>query len=151
MIKETIYFTPQDLDDWKNKTLLKQWKEEYPNLIPDHMFNIFNARKALNTYVFGELFTGIQFAKQGYSFLYEPWIENFLLTESQGLKDLQVQFQTIFIKQAGKELFDYITNTIKTKINKGQPDLFVYNNSGCFFVEVKRKNECLESFIKLNR
>jgi len=141
--KITIYYAEEDINKWKSKSLLKDWKKKYPTLIQDHLFDILNTRESLNLYCFGELFTGVFFAKQGYKFLYEPWIENFLLIESKKLTTLQLRFQDVFIQYAGKNLFQYITQVIAKQIKKGQPDLFIYNRKECFFVEVKKKGDIL--------
>jgi len=133
--EETIFYTLQDLENWKTKKLLHTWKKEFPDLIQNHLFNILNTRQYLNSYCFGELFTGIYYAKQGYKFLYEPWIENFLLCESKSLRDIQLQFQNIFLQHAGRETYNFITKTIAPVLKKGQPDLFVYNDRECFFAE----------------
>lgn len=151
LIPETIFFSKNNLRDWKNKTLLNKWKQQYPSLIQDHLINKVLNRKIFTTHCFGELFTGIHYAEKGYKFLYEPWIENFLLVEAKrdDLKKLQEKFINIFIEHAGVEVTKFIKNEIAKKINKGQPDLFVYNEAHCFFVEVKRENDVLSEEQKI--
>jgi len=132
------------LDAVEEKTLLYEWKKEYPDLIQDHMFQIFNQKPILGAYCFGELSVGIYFARQGYKFLFEPWLENFLLAPAgKKLRELQKRFKGIFINAAGQEIYDLITNKIASKQKKGQPDLFVYKGEECFFAEIKRKFEKL--------
>ncbi len=41
-IDELIYYLPEDLILWKNKTLLHHWKIEFPDLIQDHMLKEFD-------------------------------------------------------------------------------------------------------------
>lgn len=154
LINETITYTSQDLENWKSKKLLNNWKKEFPDLIPTHLFNILDSRQSLNTYCFGELFTGIYYARKGFKFLYEPWIENFLLFRAKikELKDLQEIFTDIFIQHTSRETYNFIQNNIAQKINKGQPDLFIYDETNSFFAEVKRKGDVVrkeqEFFIK---
>lgn len=145
MFKKTVYFEEKDLAYWKNKSLLKRWKKEYPDSIQNHMFKILNSREKLSMFCFGELYTGIYYAKKGYKFLYEPWIENFLLTKAKmpELKKLQEQFINIFVSYAGQKMFDFIQKNIAKNINKGQPDLFVYKRGDFFFVEVKKEGDSL--------
>jgi len=57
------------------------------------------------------------------------------------MAELQQKFQKIFTEHAGKEVFDYISSVIAKEINKGQPDLFIYNDDECFFAEVKKKGD----------
>jgi len=149
--EETIYFQAKDLISWKNKELLEKWKRRYPELIQNHLYQIWrknsplNSRPRLNAYGFGELYTAIHFADRGYKFLYEPWIENFLLDQPRKSKlaELRKSFQETFITHAGREVYGYITQTIANKIKKGQPDLFIYDEKEYFFVEVKKKGDKL--------
>ncbi len=103
------------------------------------------SQERLSEYCFGELYTGVHYARKGYKFLFEPWLENFLLKEAKKteLRELQLKFQNIFIQQAGQDVFDFITNVLSKKIDKGQPDLFVYRPNDCFFAEIKRERDSL--------
>lgn len=137
-----IKYSKQDIARWKNKELLKEWESKFPNLISDHLYDILVKRKELNTYCFGELFTGAYFYEKGYKILYEPWLENCLFQESIKLKGLRNRFLEIMSKAIGPEKFKAFSGGLKKKkIEKGQPDLFVYNNKDHFFVEVKREGD----------
>jgi hypothetical protein len=131
------------LRNWRDKSLLDQWRLQYPDLICNHYYDIWHKKHSLPSYGFGELWTAIHFASQGYRFLYEPWLENFLLIPSVKLADLHTQFTQIFIANAGLSLYQFIRDEIARIHTKGQPDLFVYNNDGCFFVEVKRPGDSI--------
>ena len=141
---ETLTFPKEELTKWKDKTLLYEWKRKYPDLIQVHMFEIFKQKPFLGAYCFGELSVGIYFAKQGYKFLFEPWVEDFLLAPAgKKLGGLQKKFKEIFINATGQEVYDLITKKIASKQKKGQPDLFVYKDGNHFFAEIKRKYEKL--------
>lgn len=146
---KTIYYSKEDIENWKNKKLLQKWRKQYPSLIEDHYFQIWSNKNKLNSYGFGELYTAVYYARKGYKFLYEPWLENFLLIPSVKLENIYYRFTETFIKYAGKKTHDFIQSNIASKIKKGQPDLFIYNNDECFFVEVKKKNDKLNKEQKL--
>lgn len=146
---KTVYYSKKDIEDWKNKKLLHKWRKEYPSLIEDHYLQIWSNKNKLNSYGFGELYTAVYHTRKGYKFLYEPWLENFLLIPSVKLKDTYKKFSKTFIKYAGKKTYEFIQNKIASEIKKGQPDLFIYNEDECFFVEVKKKNDKLNKEQKL--
>lgn len=148
MIKKTkIYYTQKSIGNWKSKELIKKWKKEFPALIQNHHYKIcINPKNKLPLYTFYEYFTGIFFAKKGYKFLFEPYIENYLLTEykSEELRNLQQKFLRVVRKIIGKEKFQELKN-ICQNYKTGQPDLFIYNpkTKKYFFAEIKSEKDSL--------
>lgn len=151
-----IKYSKQDIAKWKSKELLKDWKFNYPNLISDHLYDILIKRQELNTYCFGELFTGAHFCAKDYKVLYEPWLENCLFQDSVKLRESRKEFIKIMSKAIGPQEFNtFLEELKKRKLKKGQPDLFVYKDNEYFFAEVKREADKItkeqKEFIKIAR
>lgn len=142
-----IYYNQKNINEWKSKKLIKKWKKEFSALIQNHHYKIcINPENKLPLYTFYEYFTGVYFAKKGYKFLFEPYIENYLLAKykSKELRLLQQKFLRIVKKVMGKEKFQELRN-ICQNYKTGQPDLFIYHpeNKKYFFAEVKSEKDNL--------
>lgn len=146
-IKMKIFYSLEDIQKWKSKELIKQWKKEFPDLIQNHHFNIcVNPKNKLPLYTFYEYYSGIYFAKKGYKFLFEPYIENYLLVQykSKELKLLRRKFIRVIKKIIGQNKFQKLKKVCK-EFYSGQPDLFIFNpkNNEYFFAEVKSERDRL--------
>jgi len=105
-------------------------------------------------YTFPEYFTGMHYTIKGYKFLFEPYLENFLLFDSKKteLKNIQDKFIGILRKVIGDDNFLYLKRITKN-FKTGQPDLFIYNEDtgDYFFAEVKFSDKLQEHQKKLIR
>ena len=128
MREEIISFNLSLKEDWKNGSLPKLWKKRYPKLFDDNDLRIALSQPQ---YHFPEWLAAIHLFKKGFDVLVEQYIYK---PHARKIKIVE--------KIIGKENLSFLRNE-KIKNRDQPPDLFVYNNKGFFFVEVKQPRDKL--------
>lgn len=144
-----IYYTKEYLEKWRDRELIKSWKKQFPDLVQDHHYQILvNAKNKMSVYTFYEYFTGFEYVKKGYKFIFEPYVENFLLQDykSQEIKNIKSKFICIVKNIIGDDKFEKLMEVCQN-YKTGQPDLFIYKEDGSdfFFAEIKSEKDKLRS------
>lgn len=130
MHHEVINYKKSELHDWKEKKLLKKWKDLYPELIHSHMYSLFMNRKSLTSRCFYELYAGVYYVEMGYKFIFEPWFENFLL------KPVKKKNYNIYKKVSKKYLFVKLDWMYTISSNKRSRQKFRRDNLIYLFIEM---------------
>jgi len=142
-----IDYFDADLQQWRSRKLIKKWKKQFPDLVEDHHFNsLINPSNKITDFTFYEYFTGFDFVKKGYRFIFEPYVENYLLQnyKSEELRVLKLKFLNAMKDVVGEEKFERL-KVVCHDFKTGQPDLFIYKSDGSdyFFAECKSENDKL--------